>query len=357
MAKKFVDDAAVAELVSKTKQLVAVKQDTLVSGTNIKTINNTSLLGSGNISISGGTPTDVQINGTSITSNNVANIITNTAYNSSTNKIATMSDVPDVSGKQNTLQAKGSTTKPIYVSSAGTISETNTYAGGTAVTLNGTSKAASTASFYAPTTAISTSTSKSYLVGSSSTTSVATEYTNSSCYMSSGKLYSNGKEVVTLSDSQALTNKTYNGYTLGAACAKSTTTSVTSGSADLITSGAVYSAVDSLRKRFNTLSVTVTQNPGANTAYQATALTCVIIWMDADVSGSLNNSSGINFWTSPDGSTWTQVARFSSTSGYPKFGNICCVVPKGAYFRTNYWGMGSNNLVKMTRIVLDNYSA
>ena len=30
------------------------KQDTLVSGTNIKTINNTSLLGSGNIDISGG---------------------------------------------------------------------------------------------------------------------------------------------------------------------------------------------------------------------------------------------------------------------------------------------------------------
>lgn len=71
-------------------------QPTLVSGTNIKTINNQSLLGSGNISISGGggTATDVQINGTSIVSNNVANIITNTAYNSSTNKIATMNDLP-----------------------------------------------------------------------------------------------------------------------------------------------------------------------------------------------------------------------------------------------------------------------
>ena len=41
--KKYVDDAD------------AAKQDTLVSGTNIKTINNQSLLGSGNISISGGT--------------------------------------------------------------------------------------------------------------------------------------------------------------------------------------------------------------------------------------------------------------------------------------------------------------
>ena len=44
----------------------------------------------------------------------------------------------------------GSTTKPIYLSS-GTATECSTYAGGTAVTLNGTSKAASTASFYAPT--------------------------------------------------------------------------------------------------------------------------------------------------------------------------------------------------------------
>lgn len=78
-----------------TEAALTTKQDTLVSGTNIKTINNQSLLGSGNINISGGggTATDVQINGTSITSNNVANIITETAYDASTNKIATMSDL------------------------------------------------------------------------------------------------------------------------------------------------------------------------------------------------------------------------------------------------------------------------
>ena len=44
----------------------------------------------------------------------------------------------------------GSTTKPIYLST-GTATECSTYAGGTAVTLNGSSAAASTASFYAPT--------------------------------------------------------------------------------------------------------------------------------------------------------------------------------------------------------------
>ena len=46
----------------------------------------------------GGTATDVQINSTSITSNGIANIITNSAYNSSSNKIATMSDLPKDTG-------------------------------------------------------------------------------------------------------------------------------------------------------------------------------------------------------------------------------------------------------------------
>ena len=44
----------------------------------------------------------------------------------------------------------GSATKPIYLAS-GTATEGSTYAGGTAITLNNSSKAASTASFYAPT--------------------------------------------------------------------------------------------------------------------------------------------------------------------------------------------------------------
>ena len=79
------------------------KQDTLVSGTNIKTINNESILGSGNITVSGGASTDVQINGTSITSNNIANIITESSYNASTNKIATMSDIPNVPTKTSDL--------------------------------------------------------------------------------------------------------------------------------------------------------------------------------------------------------------------------------------------------------------
>ena len=102
MANKIVTAPTSNDVIATINQIIDDKQDTLVSGSNIKTINNTSLLGSGNITISGGTPTDVQINGTSITSNNVANIVTNTAYNSSSNKIATMSDVPSVANMQTT---------------------------------------------------------------------------------------------------------------------------------------------------------------------------------------------------------------------------------------------------------------
>ena len=78
-----------------TEAALATKQDTLVSGTNIKTINNQSLLGSGNINISGsgGTSTDVKINGTSITSGDTANIAVEGTYNASTNKLMTKSEV------------------------------------------------------------------------------------------------------------------------------------------------------------------------------------------------------------------------------------------------------------------------
>ena len=56
----------------------------------------------------------------------------------------------------NGLISKGSEIIPVYFSN-GVPAEANTYAGGTAVTLNGSGKGASTASFYAPTTAGTTS--------------------------------------------------------------------------------------------------------------------------------------------------------------------------------------------------------
>ena len=85
----YVKEISIADINSWTN-----KQNLLVSGTNIKTINGQTLLGSGNITISGGTTIDVQMNGTSIVENNVANILTNSPYDS-INPLATMDDVPE----------------------------------------------------------------------------------------------------------------------------------------------------------------------------------------------------------------------------------------------------------------------
>lgn len=51
---KYLDSSGLSHLIGKIKAALSGKQDALVSGTNIKTINNESLLGSGNITISGG---------------------------------------------------------------------------------------------------------------------------------------------------------------------------------------------------------------------------------------------------------------------------------------------------------------
>lgn len=74
------------------KSALDAKQDTLVSGTNIKTINNQSLLGSGNISISGDTSGEanvietIKVNGTALTpdSNKAVDITVPSAVTEST---------------------------------------------------------------------------------------------------------------------------------------------------------------------------------------------------------------------------------------------------------------------------------
>ena len=65
--------------------------------------------------------------------------------------------VPDTSGSFVICPTKGTavggSTAPVYVASTGVLTVCSTYAGGTKVTLNGSDKGASTASFYAPTSA------------------------------------------------------------------------------------------------------------------------------------------------------------------------------------------------------------
>ena len=56
-------------------------------------------------------------------------------------------------GTSNTHPAIGNSTTPVYVNSDGIVTTAGQYAGGTAVTLNGNPRGATTASFYAPTSA------------------------------------------------------------------------------------------------------------------------------------------------------------------------------------------------------------
>lgn len=70
------------------------------------------------------------------------------------------------------------------------------------------------------------SSSKLFLIGATSQTTNPQTYSHDTIYAETdGHLYSNSKQVVNLSDTQALINKTYNGYTLAAACAKGVTDS------------------------------------------------------------------------------------------------------------------------------------
>lgn len=119
MSGMLIDDDSMAIIIERLRSDISGKQDALVSGTNIKTINNESILGSGNISIGGGgTATDVKINGTSITISNEADIITEGTYDATTNKIATMSEIPtNVSDLNNDSGFITNETDPIFSAS------------------------------------------------------------------------------------------------------------------------------------------------------------------------------------------------------------------------------------------------
>lgn len=89
------------------------------------------------------------------------------------------------------------------------------------------------------------SSAKLFLIGATSQDENPQTYSHDTAYIGTdGRLYSNSKQVVNLSDTQALTNKTYNGYTLGAACEKAIG-AVANGNAGLVTGDAVYDAIQS----------------------------------------------------------------------------------------------------------------
>lgn len=81
MVDKFTKAPYGEELVEKINDIIDDKQDTLVSGTNIKTINNTSLLGSGNIDIQGGGTVTVDSALSTTSTNPVQNKVITTELN------------------------------------------------------------------------------------------------------------------------------------------------------------------------------------------------------------------------------------------------------------------------------------
>lgn len=143
------------------------------------------------------------------------------------------------------------------------------------------------------TTGTTADASKLYLTGAkaqgSASTPYGVTYTQSAAYITAGKVYSNSKETVNLSDTQSLTNKTYNGltltkaatgftvaggttsktltvpetYTLGNACEKTVDTSIgTNPGVNLPTSTAVASYVETAINNALTgkIQYTVVQN-------------------------------------------------------------------------------------------------
>ena len=85
---------------TELREAIAGKQEELISGTNIKTINGNSILGEGNLVIEGGEGglTSVAHDDTLTGSGTNANPL-----GINTTKIARKSDIPDISGKQDTL--------------------------------------------------------------------------------------------------------------------------------------------------------------------------------------------------------------------------------------------------------------
>lgn len=185
-------------------------------------------------------------------------------------------------------------------------------------------------------------TDKIYLAGGKSQGDNPQTYSNINCYASGGKLYSNAKEVVNLSDTQSLTNKTYDGltltkattgftiaggttsktltvndnYTLGAACVKAVDSSISaaSTSTNLPTSQAVASFVEGkgyvTTNTTYTLSADTTNNkitltPNSGTAQSITVPYATSAGTATATSGTLTIQKNGTSVTTFNGSTAT----------------------------------------------------
>ncbi len=186
-------------------------------------------------------------------------------------------------------------------------------------------------------TAGSTDTSsKIFLIGATSQAANPQTYSQDTVYAGTdGHLYSNNKQVVNLSDTQALTNKTYNGYTLAEACAKAVATSVDT-SASLPTSNAVKTYVDAI-----TSSGSVTDGGWMRIG------DIQICWQNISTTKNGNSSTWGNSWWAT-GNTWT----------YPKAFKTAPVVTVTALDnQSGLFGAALNSSPETTSVKIESYAS
>lgn len=136
MVNKITNAPSDNEVISKINEIIDDKQDTLVSGTNIKTINNTSILGSGNIDIQGGSSytagTGIDITNSVISvdgeSANVGNLAT-VAFSGSYADLSNTPTIPTVNNATLTI-TQGGVSKGTFTANASSDVTINLDAGG-----------------------------------------------------------------------------------------------------------------------------------------------------------------------------------------------------------------------------------
>lgn len=97
MVDKITTPPTQNEVISKINELVDNKQDTLVSGTNIKTINNIPILGSGNIDIQGGGSITVDSALSTTSTNPVQNKVITSALDDKQDNLTSLNAGTDIS--------------------------------------------------------------------------------------------------------------------------------------------------------------------------------------------------------------------------------------------------------------------
>lgn len=176
------------------------------------------------------------------------------------------------------------------------------------------------------------SSNKLFIIGAKNQYDNPQTYSQDTAYVGTdGHLYSDSKQVVNLSGSQSLTNKTYNGYTLAAACAKAVDTSIASGSssANVPTSAAVEARISEAIAAAST---------GA-TAFKGT------VNASTDISGLTSYTAG---WYWVVGTAGTYAGQACEVGDM-----IFAIANRGSTTSNSDFDVVQNNLITITNAEID----